>query len=188
MLETILSSFTVVALSEMGDKTQLLAFSLVARFKKPFPVLVGIFVATILNHLLAASVGAWVAAQVSPRTIAGVLAAVFIAFGFWTLKPDTLDDDEKKDGKWGAFVTTTFLFFLVEMGDKTQLATVALAAKYGNIIWVTFGTTLGMMFSDGIAVFLGHRFAHHVQHPWIRISAAMLFFGFGVASLVSALS
>lgn len=185
MFEAIFSSFALVAASEMGDKTQLLAFSLAARFKRPWAILAGIFTATILNHALASTVGQWVAAQVSPSVMALALAGTFIAFGLWTLKPDTLD--EKDDSKrCGAFVTTAVLFFLAEMGDKTQLATVALAARYQMAVAVTIGTTLGMMLADGLAVFLGEKLAEKIQSQWIRRGAAGLFFVFGIASAVSA--
>lgn len=186
MLQTILSSFALVAVSEMGDKTQLLAFSLAARFKRPVPILLGIFAATILNHALASTVGAWMAAQVSETTLAWVLAALFAAFGIWTLKPDTLDDAGERH-PYGPFLTTTVLFFLAEMGDKTQFATVALAARFHSAAWVTFGTTLGMMATDGLAVFLGDRLADKAQMKWIRWFAAALFFVFAAFSALKAL-
>ncbi len=185
MIQSILSSFALVAVSEMGDKTQLLAFSLAARFKQPWAVMAGILTATLLNHALASTVGQWAAAQVSRGTMATVLAATFIAFGIWTLKPDSLDE-QKHQHKFGAFLTTTVLFFLAEMGDKTQLATVALAARFQSAALVTVGTTLGMLASDGLAVFLGEKLAEHAQNKWIRWSAAGLFFAFGIASAVTA--
>jgi Ca2+/H+ antiporter, TMEM165/GDT1 family len=185
-MEAVLSSFLLVAASEMGDKTQLLAFSLVTRFRKPWVVMGGILVATLANHALASSVGSWVSAHVPPRLMAAILAATFIGFGLWTLKPDTLDE-EAKPPRFGAFLTTTVLFFLAEMGDKTQLATVAMAARYQNILQVTGGTTLGMLFSDGLAVFLGDRLAGKVQMKWLRWGAASLFFIFGAVSLWSAI-
>ena len=152
-LETIGASFGLVAASEMGDKTQLLALSLAARFKKPVPILGGILIATVLNHGLASTAGSWISTHVSASLLAGILGVTFIAFGLWTLKPDDLE--EPKESRWGPFLTTVVLFFLAEMGDKTQLATVALAAKYGSVWWVTFGTTLGMLAADGAAVFFG---------------------------------
>jgi putative Ca2+/H+ antiporter (TMEM165/GDT1 family) len=186
-LETISSSFLLVAASEMGDKTQLLAFSLATRFRRPWQIMAGILVATLLNHALASSVGSWVAASVPPRVLAGVLAATFIGFGLWTLKPDTLDASPGTE-RYGAFATTVVLFFLAEMGDKTQLATVALAARFGSVVLVTAGTTLGMLAADGLAVFLGERIAGAVQLRWIRWGAAALFFLFGAASLWGALA
>ena len=183
--ETIAGSFTLVAASEMGDKTQLLAFSLAGRFRRPWTVMAGILVATLANHALASSLGAWISAYVPARIMASVLAATFIGFGIWALRPDRCDDDDKP-GRFGPFVTTVGLFFLAEMGDKTQLATVALAARFGSAVLVTVGTTLGMVASDGLAVFLGEKFAAKVQGRWLRICAAGLFFLFGLASAWSA--
>src|SRR5512137_674567 len=165
----------------MGDKTQLLAFSLASRYRRPWVVMAGILVATILNHALAASVGTWVSEHVPPRVMAGVLAATFVGFGVWTLKPDTLEESRGPSG-FGPFLTTTILFFLAEMADKTQLATVALAARYQSVVLVTVGTTLGMLASDGLAVFLGERLARRVSMKWIRIAAAGLFIVFGALS------
>lgn len=184
-MESILSSFGVVALSEMGDKTQLLAFSLTARYKKPWPIMAGIFVATIFNHALAGMVGSYVASFLGPQILAIVLGLSFIAFGIWTLKPDTLDETHKHPA-WGAFAVTAVLFFLAEIGDKTQLATVALAARYQSVFWVTVGTTLGMLFSDGLAVFAGEKLGERLPMDWLRRAAATVFFIFGVVSLVAA--
>jgi Ca2+/H+ antiporter, TMEM165/GDT1 family len=186
IFETISSSFLLVAVSEIGDKTQLLAFSLATRFRKPWPIMAGILVATVANHALASSVGAWISAQVPPRVMAGILAATFIGFGLWTLKPDTLDEDAAQP-RYGAFLTSAILFFLAEMGDKTQLATVALAAEFRSMALVTVGTTLGMMAADGPAVFLGERLAGRVQMKWIRWTAASLFIAFGAVPLWTAL-
>jgi putative Ca2+/H+ antiporter (TMEM165/GDT1 family) len=184
-LEPILASFALVALSEMGDKTQLLAFSLATRYRRPWVVMAGILTATILNHLLAAAAGSWVSAHVPPRVMAGVLGATFVGFGLWTLRPDTLDDDARPD-RFGPYLTTTVLFFLAEMGDKTQLATVALAAEFRSVVLVTIGTTAGMLASDGLAVFLGERLARRVPMAWVRRAAAALFFVFGALSLWTA--
>lgn len=186
MLETIFSSFALVAASEMGDKTQLLAFSLAARFKKPWPVLAGIFVATIANHALASFAGQWVSHIFNQTALEYVLGVSFIAFGFWTLMPDSLDD-EAKHPKLDPFLTTTVLFFLAEMGDKTQFATIALGARFQSFWLVTIGTTLGMMVTDGLAVFLGEKLAEKVSMVWMRRFAAFLFFLFGVLSLVHAM-
>jgi len=183
--ETIAGSFMLVAASEMGDKTQLLAFSLAGRFRRPWAVMAGILVATAANHALASSLGAWISAHVPTRLMAGVLAATFIAFGLWALRPDDRDEGGKT-GRFGPFVSTVVLFFLAEMGDKTQLATVALAARFGSAVFVTVGSTLGMLASDGLAVFLGERFATKAQDRWLRITAACLFFLFGIVSAWSA--
>lgn len=185
MLESFFSSFSLVAASEMGDKTQLLAFSLAAKFKRPVPVLMGIFVATLFNHALAASAGVWISSQISPKTMAYVLGGLFLAFGLWTLKPDSLDE-ENRSHRFGPFLTTVILFFLAEMGDKTQMATIALGARYNSSLAVTCGTTLGMMLTDGLAVLLGDRIAHRVQMKWVRWFAAFLFFIFGIWSLLQA--
>lgn len=187
MLQAIVSSFALVAISEMGDKTQLLAFSLATRYRKPGPILAGIFVATVFNHALASTVGQWIAAQVSTHVLGWVLGLTFIAFGVWTLKPDTLDEGSG-DHRYGAFLTTAVLFFLAEMGDKTQLATVALAARFQSVIPVTIGTTAGMMVSDGLAVFLGEQLAERVQMKWVRWIAAALFFAFGTASIITSIA
>ena len=185
-MEAIVTSFLLVAVSEMGDKTQLLAFSLASRYRRPWVVMAGILVATILNHALAASLGTWVSEHVPPRVMAGILAATFIGFGFWTLKPDTLEESKGPSG-FGPFLTTTLLFFLAEMADKTQLATVALAARYQSVVLVTIGTTLGMLASDGLAVFLGEKLAQRVSMKGIRMVAAGLFFLFGGLSAWAAL-
>jgi putative Ca2+/H+ antiporter (TMEM165/GDT1 family) len=184
-MRSVVTSFFLVAVSEMGDKTQLLALTLASRYRRPWIVMGGILVATLLNHTLAAGVGSWVSAHVPARMMAAVLAATFIGFGFWTLVPDRLDEDPRPD-PFGPFLTTVVLFFLAEMADKTQLATVALAARYQSIVLVTAGTTLGMLASDGLAVFLGDRLAERVPMRWIRRVAAGLFFAFGAASAWSA--
>ncbi|WP_041453281.1 TMEM165/GDT1 family protein [Anaeromyxobacter dehalogenans] len=185
-MESILGSFLLVAASEMGDKTQLLAFSLATRFRKPWPIMAGILVATLANHGLASSLGAWISANVPARMLAGVLALTFLMFGLWTLRPDSLEASKGPE-RFGAFLTTTVLFFLAEMGDKTQLATVALAARYGDVIRVTAGTTLGMLAADGLAVFLGEKLAARVSSARIRWAAAGLFFLFGLISAWAAI-
>ncbi len=181
MLQTVVTSFLLVAASEMGDKTQLLALTLATRYRRPWVVMGGILVATLANHTLAAGVGSWVSAHVPARVMAGVLAVTFVAFGLWTLVPDTLDEDRRSD-RFGPFVTTAVLFFLAEMADKTQLATVALAAEFRSVGLVTLGTTLGMLASDGLAVFLGDRLAARVPMKVLRAVAAGMFFVFGAAA------
>lgn len=182
MIQVIASSFILVALSEMGDKTQLLAFSLAARFKKPWSIMAGIFVATIFNHGLASYSGEWIAHVFRQDILGYFLGATFIAFGIWTLRPDSLEV-KKENPKFGAFITTTVLFFLAEMGDKTQLATLALGAQYRSAVAVTIGTTMGMLITDGLAVFLGEKFAEKVKMEHGRWIAASLFFIFGVLSI-----
>ncbi len=182
-MEALLNSFLLVAATEMGDKTQLLAFLLVARFRKPWAILAGILVATVLNHVLAASVGEWLSLQVSPTTLRWILAVIFFSFAIWVLIPDK-EEDPKASGKWGAFTTTLVAFFLAEMGDKTQLSTVALAAKYQNLFLVTVGTTLGMIFSDGLAVFFGEKITRLVSMKHVRWFSAMLFVLFGIGLVI----
>jgi Ca2+/H+ antiporter, TMEM165/GDT1 family len=180
-MRAILSSFLLVAASEMGDKTQLLALSLAAQFRRPWVVLAGVLTATMANHTLAALLGSWVAEHVPPRALAAVLAALFVAFAIWTLRPDSLVESGAPS-RLGPYVTTTVLFFLAEMGDKTQLATVALAAEFHSVVLVTIGTTVGMLASDGLAVLLGDRLADRLPMTWIRRAAAALFLAFGVAA------
>jgi Ca2+/H+ antiporter, TMEM165/GDT1 family len=175
-MEALIQSFFLVAVTEMGDKTQLLAFVLASRFKKPWTIMGGIIVATIANHLLAATVGTSFGTWLSPDRLRYLLAICFIGFAIWVLIPDK-DDEKEREHPYGAFVTTVLTFFLAEMGDKTQLSTVALAAKFQNIWVVTAGTTLGMIFSDGLAVFLGEEITKFVSMKWIRIIAAMSYFG-----------
>lgn len=182
-LEAILNSFMLVAASEMGDKTQLLAFVLASRFRKPWPVFWGIFVATLLNHALAAWVGETVAQFIPANYLRWGLAAIFIIFAFWILIPDK-EGDAREHGHWGAFLTTVVSFFIAEMGDKTQLATVALAARYQDIVMVTIGTTLGMMVSNGLAVFFGDKITQRISMKWIRIFSCVLFIAFGVGLLL----
>lgn len=187
ILETILSSTVLVAASETGDKTQLLAFTLAAKFRKPWTVMAGILVATLLNHGLAAWAGAWISSFFTPKVLAWTLAACFLGFGAWILVPDK-EDEEEKAPRFGPFLTTAILFFLAEMGDKTQFATIALGARFHSVLWVTAGTTLGMLVADGLAVAVGEKLADKVQARWIRLATACLFLLFGLGSLWSALS
>jgi putative Ca2+/H+ antiporter (TMEM165/GDT1 family) len=168
----------------MGDKTQLLSFVLAAKLKHKAPIVLGILVATLANHFLAGWIGAWLATLVSPTTLRWTIAASFVAFGLWALKPDELEEDRKLRGA-GVFVTTLVAFFFVEMGDKTQLATVALAARYGSLVVVVSGTTLGMMIANVPAVFMGEALAHRVNMKWMRRVAAALFIGLGALTLLA---
>ena len=179
------SSFAVVALAEMGDKTQLIAFSLATRFRRPWTVMLGILLATILNHALAATAGLWLARLVPPTALAVILGLSFIGFGFWTLVPDTVEEPGQRPG-WGPLLSTTVIFFLAEMGDKTQLATVALGARYASTALVTAGTTLGMLAADGLAVFAAVKLGRVVPIRWVRLVAAGLFFLFGCGALATA--
>jgi putative Ca2+/H+ antiporter (TMEM165/GDT1 family) len=152
-LESLILSAAVVAVAEMGDKTQLLSFLLAARLKRRTPIILGIFVATIANHFIAGYLGAWLAGLASPGMLRWIIVLSFFAFGAWALKPDKLEEERRLRGA-GVFLTTLTAFFLVEMGDKTQLATVALAARYPSLAMVVMGTTLGMMIANVPAVWI----------------------------------
>ena len=182
MLEALLVSTSIVALAEMGDKTQLLSFVLAARLKQRVPIVLGILVATLANHFLAGWVGGWLASLVSPTTLKWIVAISFVVFGLWALKPDELEEQQKLRGA-GVFLTTLIAFFFVEMGDKTQLATVALAARYQSLLAVVSGTTLGMMIANVPAVWVGEALAHRINMKWMRWVAAGLFIVLGVLTL-----
>ena len=182
MLGAFLVSTGIVALAEMGDKTQLLSFVLATRLRRPVPIILGILVATLANHFLAASVGAWLARLTPPGVLRFVIAASFIAFGLWTLRPDTLEGDRRLRGT-SVFVTTAIAFFLVEMGDKTQLATIALAARYNAIVAVVSGTTLGMLIANAPAVWIGEALTHRIDMRMMRWVAAASFVALGVLAL-----
>jgi Ca2+/H+ antiporter, TMEM165/GDT1 family len=186
VLTALLSSFVVVALAEVGDKTQLIAFYLGSGYRRPWLVMLGILIATTLNHALASSVGAWVATVVPESALAWALGISFIAFGIWTLFPDKAEEPVARHG-WGPLVSTIVVFFLAEMGDKTQLATVALGARFASPLAVTAGTTLGMLVSDGVAVFAGAHASRFVPMLAVRRVAAALFFLFGALAIVRAL-
>ncbi|MED5544525.1 MULTISPECIES: TMEM165/GDT1 family protein [Novosphingobium] len=184
-MEAFLTSSAVVALAEVGDKTQLLAIVLATRFKKPWPIVAGIFVATLANHFLAALVGEQAAAFLDGLWFRYLVAASFIVMGLWTLIPDKFDeDDEPKPGRFGPFLATVIAFFLVEMGDKTQIATVALAARFESVIPVMLGTTLGMMIANAPAVFLGNALIERVPMRVVHMIAALLFVAIGLWLLV----
>jgi putative Ca2+/H+ antiporter (TMEM165/GDT1 family) len=186
VITTVLISTGVVALAEMGDKTQLLAFLLAARFKKPVPIILGILLATIVNHGFAGALGAWITSLLSPNILGWILGISFIAMAIWTLKPDEIEEDEAKiAGRFGVFGATTITFFLAEMGDKTQIATVALAANYSSVILVVIGTTLGMMIADVPAVFIGTKFAQKVSMKLVHGIAAAVFAVLGVITLLN---
>lgn len=179
-LEAFLTSTAVVTLAEIGDKTQLLAIVLAARFKRPWPIVAGIFAATLANHFLAALVGEQAAAFLDGLWFRYAVAASFILMAAWTLVPDKLDEDEQKPPRFGAFATTLITFFLVEMGDKTQIATIALGARFQSIVPVMAGTTLGMMIANVPAVFFGHELIRRVPLHIVRWIAATLFLIMGL--------
>ena len=186
-MEALYISTGVVALAEMGDKTQLLAFILAARFKKPVPIILGILLATLVNHGLAGALGAWITSVVSPDAMRWVLGLSFIGMAVWTLIPDKIEEEETQVAqKLGVFGATLVTFFLAEMGDKTQIATVALAAHYGAPLLVVIGTTLGMLIADVPAVFVGNKFADKIPMKLVHTIAAGIFAIMGVLTLLKA--
>ena len=185
-MEAFLISSGIVALAEIGDKTQLLAFILAAKFRKPLPIIFGILVATLANHGFAGAVGSWITTLMGPEMLRWVLGVSFIAMAAWTLIPDQFDEDDAKLARFGVFTTTLIAFFLAEMGDKTQVATVALAAQYQNLFAVVAGTTLGMMLANVPAVIMGDRIAHKMPVKLVHRIAAAIFAVLGVATLLGA--
>ena len=183
MTTAFLVSTLVVAIAEIGDKTQLLSLLLATRFRKPLPIIAGILFATLANHALAALFGEWVRAQFHPDTLRWVLGLSLLAIAGWALKPDTLDAEVRQAGRYGVFLLTLVVFFFVEVGDKTQIATVVLAAQYQALVAVVLGTTLGMMIANVPAVLLGAAMAHRIPLRAVRICAALLFAVLGVLAL-----
>jgi putative Ca2+/H+ antiporter (TMEM165/GDT1 family) len=185
-MEAFLISTGIVALAEMGDKTQLLALILAARFRKPWPIVWGIFVATIANHALAGAAGAWITTVLGPDVLRWVLGASFIAMAVWMLIPDSVDDEEASGTpRFGVFGTTLVAFFLAEMGDKTQIATVMLAAQYQAWGWVVAGTTLGMMLANAPVVWLGDKITKLVPLRVVHVVSALIFLGLGLFALLA---
>ena len=185
-MEAFLVSTGIVALAEMGDKTQLLALILALRFRKPWPIVLGILVATLANHGLAGAVGSWVTSLIGPHVLRWVLAASFIGMAVWMLVPDKIDDeDTEAPPRWGVFGTTVVAFFLAEMGDKTQIATVMLAARYDAYFYVVAGTTLGMMLANAPVVWLGERMTRLVPMRLVHTVSALVFAALGVVALVA---
>jgi putative Ca2+/H+ antiporter (TMEM165/GDT1 family) len=185
-MEAFLLSTGVVALGEMGDKTQLLAFLLAAKFKRPVPIILGILAATLLNHTAAGAIGSWLAAFLGPQVLRWVIGGGFLAMAAWMLIPDKVDEDAAESKhRFGVFGTTLLTFFLAEMGDKTQIATVALAARYSDLVPVVAGTTLGMMLADVPAVFLGDKVAKKVPMRLVHGIAAAIFAVLGVLTLLN---
>ncbi|MEI8302877.1 MAG: TMEM165/GDT1 family protein [Burkholderiales bacterium] len=185
-MEALLVSTGIVALAEIGDKTQLLSFVLAAKFRRPLPICLGILVATLANHALAGAVGAWLTTVLGPTALRWGLGVSFIAMAAWMLVPDRFDESEARFARLGVFGTTLIAFFVAEMGDKTQVATVALAARYHEFIAVVAGTTLGMMLANVPAVVLGDRIAHRLPVRLVHGIAAAVFALLGVATLAGA--
>jgi putative Ca2+/H+ antiporter (TMEM165/GDT1 family) len=183
-MEAFLVSTSIVALAEMGDKTQLLALVLAARFRKPWPIVWGILVATLANHALAGAAGVWITTLIGPQVLRWVLGVSFIAMAVWMLIPDKLDDGDTGEGpRWGVFGTTVVAFFLAEMGDKTQIATVMLAAQYSGWLWVVAGTTLGMMLANAPVVWLGERITRRIPLRTVHVVSAGIFLVLGILAL-----
>jgi putative Ca2+/H+ antiporter (TMEM165/GDT1 family) len=185
-LEAFLVSLGVVALAEIGDKTQLLAFLLAAKFRKPVPIILGIVSATLVSHGLAGAVGAWITAALGPQALRWILGCSFLGMALWTLIPDKFEESDARFAKMGVYGTTVLAFFVAEMGDKTQIATVALAAKFHSVWAVIAGTSIGMLLADIPAVLVGDRFAHKISVRWVHALAAAIFAVLGVATLLGA--
>ena len=184
-MEAFLVSTGIVALAEMGDKTQLLALILAVRFRKPWPIVLGILVATLANHAMAGALGSWVTTVLGPDVLRWVLGGSFIAMAVWMLIPDKIDEgDTPTAPRFGVFGTTVVAFFLAEMGDKTQIATVMLAAQYSAYFWVVAGTTLGMMLANAPVVWLGERVTRLVPIRIVHVVSALIFLALGVVALV----
>ena len=184
-MEAFLISTGIVALAEMGDKTQLLSLVLAARFRKPWPIVWGILVATLANHALAGGLGAWVTNFMGPAVLRWVLGVSFLVMAAWMLVPDKLDDEDADvTPKFGVFGTTVVAFFLAEMGDKTQIATVMLAAEYQSWLWVVAGTTLGMMLANAPVVWFGERITRLVPLTWVHRISAVVFVMLGLLVLL----
>ena len=183
-MEAFLVSTGAVALGEIGDKTQLLALLLAAKFRRPVPIILGILVATLVNHALAGAVGTAIAAWLGPETLRWIIGGSFIAMAAWMLIPDRIDEDDGTPQRFGVFGTTVIAFFIAEMGDKTQVATIVLAAQYHPLWQVVAGTTVGMLLANVPVVWLGSRFAAKLPLKAARISAAVLFAALGLWILV----
>jgi len=184
-MDALLTSTTLVALAEIGDKTQLLSFVLAARLRKPLPIILGILVATLANHALAGSVGVVAAGMLPASLLPWITGMLFIGFGLWALHPDALDDDPKLH-RAGAFVTALIAFFIAEMGDKTQLATITLAARFESLGMVVLGTTLGMMIANIPAVLIGEALAQKLPLKLMRWTAAAVFVVTGIVTIAGA--
>lgn len=182
-MEALLLSAGIVALAEIGDKTQLLSFILAAKFRRPWPICAGILVATLANHALAGALGSWLTGAIGPQAMRWVLGVSFLAMAVWMLIPDRFDESEARFARLGVFGTTLVAFFVAEMGDKTQVATVALAAQYQAFVAVVVGTTLGMMIANVPAVLLGERIAHRMPVRLVHAVAALIFAALGVLTL-----
>lgn len=185
-MESFFVSTGVVALAEIGDKTQLLSFFLAAKFRKPLPIIAAIFVATLFNHAFAAAIGTWITSLLGPDVLRWIIGISFLVMAGWTLIPDKLGEDDTKLAKYGVFVTTLIAFFLAEMGDKTQIVTMTLAAKFHAFWPVLAGTTFGMMLANVPAVYCGNKLAGRVPVTLVHRIAAVVFLVLGIATLMGA--
>lgn len=186
-MEAFLVSTGIVTLAEMGDKTQLLSLVLAARFRQPWPIIAGIFVATVANHAAAGALGHWVSTLVDADVVRWVLGASFIVMAWWMLIPDQIsEDDVCVHSQWGVFGATALAFFVAEMGDKTQIATVMLGAQYASVLWVALGTTLGMMLANVPVVWLGDRLLQCIPLRVVHLASAAIFFAMGMVALGAA--
>ena len=183
-MEAFLTSTLVVALAEIGDKTQLLSLLLAARYQRPWPIVAGILIATLANHFVAGALGAWVSTLVAPAMLRWLVGGSLLAIAAWTLKPDKLDGEVRESTRYGLFALTCVVFFVAEIGDKTQIATIVLAAKYQSLIAVVTGTTVGMMLANVPVVFVGSAASHRIPFKLVRVIAALLFAALGVAALL----
>lgn len=182
-MNSLLLCTSIVALAEIGDKTQLLAFILAAKFRKPVPTVLGILVATLANHGFAGALGTWITSVVPRQSMRWMLGLSFVGMAIWTLIPDSFNEHDARLSKYGVFGTTLIAFFLAEMGDKTQIATIALAAQYHTLVPVVAGTTLGMMIANVPAVLLGDRIAHRMPARIVHAIAAAIFAVLGILTL-----
>jgi putative Ca2+/H+ antiporter (TMEM165/GDT1 family) len=186
-MEAFLISLSSVATAEMGDRTQLLALMLAARFRKPWPIVMGVACATLANHGVAGLLGAWVGQRLRPAFLDLAVGVGMVGMALWTLKPDKLESQTRSASNAGAFITTLVAFFLAEIGDKTQIATIALAAAYPNLLAVIAGTTCGMLMANVPAIFLGNAFAHRLPLKAINVAASILFLVIGTIFVVRAI-
>jgi putative Ca2+/H+ antiporter (TMEM165/GDT1 family) len=182
-VQAVVDSILIVALAEMGDKTQLLSLMLVLRYKRPWAIMAGVFLATVANHMMATWVGTLIAAKVSSHYLHYAISLLFIGFGLWLLKPDSEEGLEKNIGAHSAFVAALMAFFIAEMGDKTQLVTIALAAKHQSVLLVTLGSSIGMVIANALSIFGGERLIKLIPMKYVRYGSCLIFVIFGILAL-----
>lgn len=187
-MSALLVSMFVVTVAEIGDKTQLLSLLLAARFRNPVPIIAGIALATLANHALAALAGEWVRSQLGPEALRWAIGLSMLAIAAWALRPDRYDGSVEQRGRWGVFAVTCVAFFLVEIGDKTQIATIVLAAQYHALVAVVTGTTAGMLIANAPVVVFADRFTDRVPIKWVRVGASAMFAALGMLALAGYVS